>query len=146
MGILNYSTTVSAENTAAQVSKMLAMKGVSRTSTLYDGEGRACGIGFSMPTPHGVREYELAVNSAGVLAAMTADRSVRSSYCTPEQAHKTAWRIMKDWVEAQIAVVEAQLSTLDQIMLPHLVVAEGRTLYSVYREREQAALPAGGDS
>ena len=87
-----------------------------------------------------------AVVADGVLAAMKADPNVRASFCTPVQARKVAWRITKDWVEAQIAIVEAQLATLDQVMLPHLMVEGQRTLYAVYKDREQAAITAGGDT
>jgi hypothetical protein len=41
---------------------------------------------------------------------MRGDRKVPRSKCTEDQAQRVAWRIVKDWVEAQMAIVEAQLA------------------------------------
>lgn len=44
------------------------------------------------------------------------------------QAVRTAWRIVKDWVEAQMALVETQMVTTPQVFLPYAVMGDGRTL------------------
>ena len=63
------------------------------------------------------------------------------------RAERVAWRVIKDWLEAQLALIDAQMATLDQVMLPYLVIdATGKTLYGSYRDREQVALEAGGGS
>jgi hypothetical protein len=54
-----------------------------------------------------------------------------------------AWRVVKDWLEANLALVAAQMATIDEVMLPYLHVDGDRTLWQAYREREQAALTAG---
>lgn len=50
----------------------------------------------------------------------------------------------KDWLEANLALIDAQMATLTEVMLPYLVVDADRTLWEAYREREQAAIEAGG--
>jgi hypothetical protein len=44
------------------------------------------------------------------------------------QAVRTAWRIVKDWVEAQMALVETQMVTTQEVFLPYAVMRDGRTL------------------
>ncbi len=44
------------------------------------------------------------------------------------QAVRTAWRIVKDWVEAQMALVETQMVTTRDVFLPYAVMRDGRTL------------------
>lgn len=44
------------------------------------------------------------------------------------QAVRTAWRIVKDWVEAQMALVETQMVTTAEVFLPYAVMHDGRTL------------------
>jgi hypothetical protein len=44
------------------------------------------------------------------------------------QAVRTAWRIVKDWVEAQMALVETQMVTTQQVFLPYAIMKDGRTL------------------
>jgi hypothetical protein len=44
------------------------------------------------------------------------------------QAVRTAWRIVKDWVEAQMALVETRMVTTQQVFLPYAIMKDGRTL------------------
>ena len=54
-----------------------------------------------------------------------------------------AWRILKDWIEAQLAIVQAGLVTIDEVMLPYLRMSADKTLYAVMRE-QRLALPGPG--
>jgi hypothetical protein len=48
---------------------------------------------------------------------------------------------MKTWLEAQLALVAAEMIDVDKALLAFLQVDDtGRTLYEVYKEREGAAL------
>jgi hypothetical protein len=40
-------------------------------------------------------------------------------------ARKVAWRIIKDWVAAQLALIEAEQATLAQVFLPYCVMQHG---------------------
>ena len=53
--------------------------------------------------------------------------------------------VVKDWIEAVLALIEARMVTIDEVMLPYLKVDQERTLWQAYQEREQAALDAGGN-
>lgn len=44
------------------------------------------------------------------------------------QAIRTAWRIVKDWVEAQCALIDTQMVSTAQVFLPYAVMRDGRTL------------------
>jgi hypothetical protein len=54
-----------------------------------------------------------------------------SSRGRPRRAGRVAWRILKDWVEAQLALVEAELVDVAEIMLPYMVTNDKRTVYQV---------------
>ncbi len=60
---------------------------------------------------------------------MQKDKKVPRSKCTNEQAQRVAWRIVKDWVEAQMAIVEAQLADMAEVFLPYAITKKGTTLY-----------------
>lgn len=151
--MLNYTTTIAVDKTVAEVSRLLAKAGAASVSTHYDEKGQAAGLGFSLRTPHGVREFSLPVAISGVhgvlkreeaLGKFKATRRAAGTFSSPEHAERVAWRVAKDWLEAQLALIEAQMATLDQVMLPYVVArADGATLYQVYREREQAAIEGG---
>ena len=44
------------------------------------------------------------------------------------QAVRIAWRIVKDSVEAQMALVQTQMVTTAEVFLPYAVMRDGRTL------------------
>ena len=90
MPILNYTTKVDVSKTMGEIQGVLARRGVSRISTLFDDDGNAAGIAFTMKTEYGVREFELPVRTSSVLAAMQADPQVPKASKTTEQAARTA--------------------------------------------------------
>ena len=55
---------------------------------------------------------------------------------TVEHAERVAWRIVKDWLEAQLAMIEADLVGLDEVLLPFLM-SGGRSLYEVITEQRK---------
>ncbi|MCJ1709276.1 hypothetical protein [Microbacterium sp. VKM Ac-2923] len=137
MPILNYTTTIDVEKTMGEINRALARRGVTRISTIYDDQGVAAGIAFTMKTDYGFREFELPVRTAGVLSAMKADPAVKPAQKTAAQAARVAWRIAKDWLEAQSALIDAQLATLDEVMLPYMVGPSGETMYAVFRSQQK---------
>lgn len=138
MPILNYTTTISVTKTMGEVQASLSRRGVTRISTIYDDNGTPAGISFTMKTDYGFRDFDLPVRTDGVLAAMKGDPKVTKSACTPEQAARVAWRISKDWLEAQAALIDAQLATLDEVMMPYMVSDTGQTVFELYRSNQKA--------
>lgn len=49
-----------------------------------------------------------------------------------EQAERTAWRNVRDWVLAQVALIESCDVPIDQVFLPYLTDGNGQTLYQAY--------------
>jgi len=145
-GPLNYTTSIDADKTASECVAILARHGASRVSIDFD-QGKPGGLAFSIETPHGLRFFMLPANPDGVYSALVKySRSGRipPRYATREQAERTAWRVMKDWLEAQLALIEAQIVELEQVMLPYLIVSdEGQTLYQRYLDQGRAALNRG---
>lgn len=65
---------------------------------------------------------------------------IERRYTTYEQAQRVAWRIVKDWVEAQVALIQTEMVTLDQVMLPYMIGVGDKTIYELYKARK--LLPA----
>lgn len=149
---LNYTTKIPVTQTVGECQAILAAAGAS-SAQIYFEEGQPAGLGFSLKTPHGVRDFTLPVNIEGmqrVLDAAERDgdfaslRKKQGAFATREHAARVAWRVVKDWLEANLALIAAQMATLTEVMLPYLHVDEDRTLWQAYEAREQAALEAGG--
>lgn len=148
MGVLNYSTQIDSLKTITEMQRMLARAGADRISLDYE-DGVVVALTFMLKTPHGPRFFTLPCNVDQMLALLIEQdkagklpglrKDLRRS---PQQAERVAWRVMKDWLAAQLALVETQMAGLDQVMLPYLHVDDsGRTLYSAYRHEEAAATP-----
>lgn len=137
MPILNYTTSIAVEKTMGEITAALARRGVTRISTLFNDDGVPSGLGFTMKTDYGYRDFELPVRTEGVFAAMKADAKVPRTQCTPQQAARVAWRIAKDWLEAQAALIDAGLAQLDEVMLPYMLNEKGQTAYALFRANQR---------
>jgi hypothetical protein len=141
--LLNYTTTVPVSRTIGQVQGLLVEAGARQVMTEYDAVGRARGIAFAVETGLGLRTFVLPVDAGRVEQVLKRDK-VPTRYATPEHAERVAWRIVKDWVEAQLAIIRTEMVTLDQVMLPYMRTVTGATMFELYLD-SQLALPQGFD-
>jgi len=141
MALLNYTTTVSADRTVAEIHKMLVGAGARQIMSTYNADSRPVGVAFAVETALGLRHFHLPVRSDRVEAVLLKQR-VERRFCNPQQAERVAWRIIKDWLEAQLAIIRAEMVTFDQVMLPYMATDGGQSMYELYRE-QQLALTAG---
>lgn len=128
MSLLNYSTTVPAAKTVAQIQTILAKHGAIAILTNYDSEGQVESLSFKVKTSHGELPIRLPIDIDATLRVL--ERQAPRRYCNREQAVKVSWRIIKDWVEAQLAILETEMVRMEQIFLPYVVTNDGRTLFS----------------
>jgi hypothetical protein len=142
MALLNYSTTVPVARSIGQVQALLVEAGARQIGTEYSDVGSPVSIGFAVETGYGLRMFHLPVNADRVHALLKRDRKVPPRYSTPEHAERVAWRIIKDWLEAQLALIRTEMVSLDEVMLPYMVSDQGRTVYQLYRD-QQLSLEAG---
>ncbi|TQV82882.1 hypothetical protein [Aliikangiella coralliicola] len=140
MPILNYTTSISTEKTAAEIQKKLAQAKAQAVLCEYDDDAVMSAMSFRIATPHGQVFFRLPANIQGVLKALKRDAKVPWKKKTREQAARVAWRIIKDWVEAQLAIVDAEMADLTEVFLPYAQGADGKTLYQSIEQSGFAAL------
>lgn len=127
MPIANYTTTVDALKSVGEIQGMLVGHGAKSILINYK-NGAAESLSFIIVSPYGDIPIRLPVLPEAVLRVMKKD-GVPWRYRTYEQAVKVAWRIAKDWVRAQMAILETEMVTIEQIFLPYMVLKEDKTLY-----------------
>jgi hypothetical protein len=128
MAILNYTTSINCEKSIGEIQKCLVQHGAQKIVTDYE-NGSPSAVTFCVSLNGNIVAFSLPANYDGVLKAMKSDKKVPRSKCNIEQAQKVAWRIVKDWVEAQMALIEAQLADLAEVFLPYAITKNGTTLY-----------------
>lgn len=141
MPLLNYTTSVAASRSIGQVQQLLVKAGARAIMSEYGEDGTASGLSFAIDTPYGSRSFTLPVHVDKIEAVLRRQR-VQPRYSTTEHAERVAWRILKDWVEAQLAIIETEMVTIDQVMLPYMRVNDGQTMYELVISN-QLSLPEG---
>lgn len=141
MPLLNYTTSVAAEKTASEMQRLLAKAGAGSIMVNY-AAGEPVGLVFMISTVAGPRTFSLPVDALKVEAVLH-KQGVPNRYQGPAQAQRVAWRITKDWLEAQLAIVETDMVRLEQVMLPYMQAGDGRTVWQLF-ESQALALPGGG--
>jgi hypothetical protein len=134
--LLNYTSKVPPEQTISEIQRMLSGHGVTAMMTEYDGPHVAA-VSFRMNIDGKPLGFRLPRNWKAVATILTPKRE-RNIYdkkklaaqeeARKQQAIRTAWRIIKDWAEAQLALVEVSMVTVPQVFLPYAIMKDGRTL------------------
>jgi len=136
MALLNYTTKIDADKTAAEIAKCLSMHGATSILTDYDPvENTVIALSFKIRMGEQDLGFRLPVDWKPVFEIMSkgkkftwGDRGEKRKSDLKIQSVRTAWRIVKDWVEAQMALVETRMVTTSQVFLPYAVMRDGRTL------------------
>lgn len=127
MSLLNYSTKISPEQTISEIQKLLVKFDV--TGMLTDYEGRQVkAVSFKINLDGKDILFRMPCNWRGVYEVLKHDPKVPHSLTTEDQAIRVAWRIIKTWIEEQLAMVEVNMVTIPQVFLPYAVMKDDRTL------------------
>jgi hypothetical protein len=140
--LANYSSEVSPKKSFQNIVDMLVDHDAEQVMGEYK-DGEPVGIFFLIQTPQGKLPFHLPARIANVEVIL---RKRRKNYdrlwgegkkladeCDRKQAKITAWKNLHDWTRAQLALIEIDMVTLDQVFLPYLQY-KGRTVYQIFTE------------
>jgi len=136
MAILNYTTSINPEKTVAEIQMKLAKAGAQAVLCEYDEDGIMKAISFRINTSTGFLSFRLPSNIEGIYKKLLDNSRVPTRLKTHEQATRVAWRILKDWVEAQLAIIEAEMADIKEVFLPYVQNPDGKTLYESLSENQ----------
>lgn len=139
MAILNYTTKIDPAKTASEIQALLGAKGAQSVSTQYL-KGEAVAIYFALDVNGQMINFRLPSNWEGVLRVLKGDRKVPWPLKNEKQAKRTSWRIVKNWVEAQLAIIESGQAQIAEVFLPYAVTSNGQTLYEKLGQSPQLLL------
>lgn len=146
MILKNYTTDKNYVRTISEIEQLLTGIGAQKILKDYDHQGVCTAMSFMISCDGKVIPIRLPARIDRIPAALrrlfNEDKTLSSSQRSllkkamsdPERARNIGWRIIQDWLEAQIAV-----KTLDQInmleaLLPFTVMKEGKTMYELLEE------------
>ncbi len=129
MPILNYTTSVPAMRTINQVQSKLVEHGAKAVMMNYE-QGRIASLAFQVDCPAGVLSIKLPIDLKATLKVMERE-GLQPRYLTEDHAYRVSWRIVKDWLEAQMALLDTEMVRMEQIFLPYVMTKDGKTVYEV---------------
>lgn len=148
--IIKYTSEIAPEMTIAEIRKCLVRHGASAIVTNYDKEtGKATGLIFKMRLGDISLTFRLPLDWRPVYVILTSgskfnsrdeERNVERKNRYRERAERTAWRIVKDWIDAQMALVETKMITALQVFLPYPIMRDGKTLSETVAQNPQLLL------
>ena len=138
MAIKNYTTDVPVNKTVSEIHLMLADHGAKRILFDYGADSKVTAISFTIETPTGEQAVRLPANVERVREVLRQqknnprNRNRSQIDDSRDQAERVAWRIVKDWLAAQLAILETEMVDVQQGFLPYFLNRQGQTLYEVY--------------
>lgn len=132
MPLLNYTTSIISGKTISEIMGILANAGARQIMVDYSSDipPLAEALTFIMYINETPVPFRLVCHWREIQHILEHEKRVTTKkYRTAEHALNVGWRIIKVWVEAQMALIEAGQAELPQLFLPHAVGHDGRTLY-----------------
>ena len=104
-----------------------------RSVTLeYDGDKRIEAISFVLAIGTQSFSFKLPARYKNVESIFERKRGRRLNDAEKDQAYKTAWANIRDWLAAQMALIETEMVDVGEIFLPYLLNNQGETYYEQF--------------
>lgn len=92
-------------------------------------------MAFQVAGPDGPLSIKLPMDVNATLRKLE-DSYIPGRFVTKPHAYRVAWRIIKDWVEAQMALLETEMVKMEQIILPYILTPSGKTVYEIVADSQ----------
>ena len=137
MAILNYTTTVDAFKTLSEIEYIL-MKHSAKSIMKNFEDNHITGLSFLIDVGNQQIPVRLPVKIDECLEILKKEKAngTKNIKATREQAERVAWRILKDWIEAQMALLDIHMVQLQEIFLPYIELPDGNTIYQTLEQKQ----------
>lgn len=155
MFLKNYTSEVPVSTTIYRIEQVLIRCGVTGIMKEYGLNQRVVAITFRVVLPGDIKQMiRLPADEDKALDALWKDymgedlvdgkkkwdsRKRRNKNSFTDQAARTAWKIVQDWVEVQMSMIQMQQADLAEVFLPYFFDGR-RTYYQALKEAKFAGL------
>ena len=133
------STKIAPEKTAAEIQALLGKHGAKQILSEYE-NSEIVALSFAIEVNYQRVPFRLPLRWEACLKAMKEEGRTPRSMCNAEQARRTAWRVLLRWVQAQLAMIDTQMVSMMEVMLPYAQMGE-LTLYEQLEQDHFKMLP-----
>ena len=135
----NYTSQTPASTSISWIEGKLARSGANQILKDIDIEGRVTGIAFILPVNGNSMAFKLPAQVDAcekVLKSEVRRPRPETFKRIKKQAERTAWKIVADWIDAQMAMIELSQVEFLQVFLPYMYnPVEKKTFYELSKER-----------
>lgn len=145
--IKNYTSSVSSWKSIAETEQILAKAGAVGVTKVFD-EGKCVGVAFQIQTNGTMMQFKLPSRVDQV------EKILKGKVLKPhkgtfdrikEQSERTAWKLLRDWVEIQVSLIRLGQAELTEVFLPY--AWDGKTtFYDLLKATGFKALTDGRES
>lgn len=160
MFLKNYTSEVPVGTTIHRIEQVLIRCGVTGIMKEYGLNQKVIAITFRVELPGAIKQMiRLPADEEKALEALWHDyigedlmpdgkvkwssRKRRDRKSFADQAARTAWKIVQDWVEVQMSMIQMQQADLAEVFLPYFYDGK-RTYYQALKESKFAGLLTAG--
>jgi len=133
--IRNYTTQIPWSKTVFEIEQLLTKYGATKVMKHYHGDGRIEALFFEI---NGLA-YRLPANSAKCTELLQKEYPKKKKQLIKEQSERIVWRVIKDWIDAQMSLIHIGQVELQEIFLPYATDGHS-TLYQKLKESNYAGL------
>lgn len=147
MAVRNYTTQISVEKTIMEIEAILIKFGAQGIYKEYQGS-KIAGLMFFLMKDNQKIPFKIPMSIEKtrtiITRAVQEGKLPRRYLAEPlrsEQGERVAWRIIKDWIDSQLSLLEMQFADAIEILLPYAYNAvENKTMYQKFIEKKEQYL------
>lgn len=148
-GLLCYTTEISVEKTIGEIEMLLRKANANGILKEMDASG-VTSVSFKIKVAENRdMAFRLPMDAQAVIQILNQqvkEHKIGNKYYNDlDQARRVGWRILKNWVEAQVALIQTRMVKVQQVFLPYAVGRDGKTLYEQFEQRNYVGLLGEGE-
>lgn len=131
MKLFMETTQIPTEKTVGEIQEKLGLYGASAIMVEYANK-QVSAVSFKIKIGEKEVPFRLPCRWESVLKLLKRNMSARTRRTIDDieaQAKRVAWRQILRWVEAQMALVETNMVTIEEVFLPYVQTGVNQTLY-----------------
>jgi hypothetical protein len=131
--IKNYT---SKANSFEKIQKVLAAHKATHLMFDYGQDGRVTGLSFSIMVDGKEVGFRLPAKVENVSKIMYGTSYLKLNEKHSLQAYQTTWANIRDWIDAQMAMVDTEQVKIEEVFLPYGITKDGRTFFEYHRDNQ----------
>jgi len=139
--IKNFTTSIKIEKTISEIELILTRHGATHIFKMYSNDGVPIALAFKCLIKNDLISFKLPMEEQKVLQVFkngVHNGELPKRYWDDlDQARRTGWRIIKDWISSQMALIEINIVKFEEIFLPYMYNENlGKTMFELLEEKD----------